>query len=65
MALGVCVRVAIPFSLKKERKIGGGNRTRREAGGEVLFLLSRLSLDSRGRGGWRIRERGCHLCGTV
>jgi len=65
VAFGVCVQVAILFSLKKERKIRGGNRTRREAGGKFLFLLGRFSLDSRGGRGWRLRERGYHLCGAV
>ena len=65
MPFGVCLRVAIPFSLKKEGKIRGGNRTRGEAGGEFLSLLSRFSLDSRGGRGWRLRQRRCHLCGAV
>jgi len=65
VAFGVCVRVAIPLSLKEEREVRGGDRTRREAGGEFLFLLSRFSLDSRGGRGWRLRQRGCHLCGAV
>jgi len=65
VAFGVCVRVAILFSLKKERKVRGGNRTRCEAGGQFLFLLSRFSLDSRGGRGWCLKELGCHLCGAV
>jgi len=65
VAFGVCVRVAIPFSLKEEGKIRGGDRTRREAGGEFLFLLSRFSLDRRGGRRWRLRQRGSHLCGAV
>ena len=65
MAFGVSVRVAIPFSLKEEGKIRGGDRTRREAGGQILFLLSGIGLDSRGGRGWRLRQRGCHLRGAV
>jgi len=55
VAFGVCVRVPIRFSLKKEGKIQGGDRTRREAGGEFLFLLSRFSLDSMGGRGSPLR----------
>ena len=65
MAFGVCVRGAIPFSLKEEGKIQGGDRSRHEAGGEFFLLLSRFSLHSRGESGWRLRQRGCHLCGAV
>jgi len=52
MAFGVCVWVAILFSLKEEGIIRGGDRSRSEAGGEFFLLLSRFSLDSRGRRGW-------------
>jgi len=51
VAFGVCVRVAIPFSLKEEGKIQGGDCSRREAGGEFFLLLSRFSLDSGGERG--------------
>jgi len=53
VAFSLCVRVAIPLSLKEEGEVRGGDRTRREAGGEFLFLLSRFSLGSRGGRGWR------------
>jgi len=65
VAFSVCVRVAIPFSLKKEGEIRCGDGTRREAGGEFLFLLSWFSLDSRGGRRWRLRQRGHHLRGAV
>jgi len=62
---GVCVRVAIPFSLNKEGKIRGGDHTRSEAGGKFLFLLSRFSKDTRGGRGLCLRQLGCHLRGAV
>ena len=65
MAFGVCVLVAILFSLKKEGKIRGGDCTRPEAGGKCVFLLSWFSLDTRGGRGWRLRQWGCHVGGTV
>ena len=65
VVFGVCVLVAIPFTLKKEAKIQCGDRTRGEAGGEFLLLLDGFSLDSRGGRGWHLRQRGCHLCGAM